>query len=168
MESGNKFETYPGLNPERAVGAEEFESNQEAEKTEAELLLAAFESGSRFDDEDAKAREYNARLDKADELKDEINSLTEAIGAKSQQLMGLSLTPEQQRLLYEIEQLMAARKTARYGSERAVLDEQIARKTQEFSDLPVTPQQGGLLDEILQLMRERTVAEDTLAQTISL
>ena len=167
MESGNTFEVYPGLVPEHEAGVSEREQSPESQKTESELMLAAFESGSRFEDEDEKARDYNARLDKADEIQDELNDINESIGLASRQLMGVSLTPEQQRLLYEIEQLMAQRKAAETVTERDRLNEVINQKTEEFSNLPVTTEQGGLLDEILKMMVDRTEAEERLSSVLN-
>jgi len=167
MESGNTFEVYPSLDPEHEAGVSEREHSPESQKTESELMLSAFENGSRFDDEDEKARDYNARLDKADEIQDELNDINESIGVASQQLMGLSLTPEQQRLLYEIEQLMAQRKAAETVTERDRLNEAINQKTEAFSNLPVTAEQGGLLDEILKMMADRTEAEESLRSVLN-
>jgi|GEM_PF-2662759 len=167
MEHRFSHESYLAADPERELEGIESASSIETEQTEAALMLKAFENGSRFDDEDAKARDYNARLDKADEIQDELNDINESIGLASQQLMGLSLTPEQQRLLYEIEQLMAQRKATETVTERDRLNEAINQKTEEFSNLPVTPEQGGLLDEILKMMAERTEAEERLSSVLN-
>jgi len=162
MESGIKFESFSELEPGSESVNGEREPSPETEKTEEELMLAAFESGSRFDDEDEKARDYNARLDKADKIQDEINGINEAIRVSSQLLMGLSLTPEQQRLLYEVEQLTVLRNASKDATEKVTIDAEIQQKTKEFAALPVTPEQGGLLDEILQSIAERTKAEENL------
>lgn len=162
MERGQKFEQYGDTDNTFETDFHSPENSNELEDTEADLMLKAFENGSRFDDEDEKARDYNARLDKADEIKDAINDINELISVKSQQLMGLSLTPEQQRLLYEIEQLTARRNAAIRVDERAKIDKAIKDKTEEFASLPVTPEQGGLLDEILQSIAERAKLENNL------
>ena len=107
---------------------------------------------------------YNALLDQADEIQAEIQKIDEAITVKSQQLMGLSLTPEQQRLLYEIEQLTARRRATQDRHEQARVNVHIRVKTNELTSLPVTPEQGGLLDEILSLMNIRNSYQNEVAK----
>jgi hypothetical protein len=162
MENGKKFEQYVDTDNTLETVSRSPENSNELEDTEADLMLKAFENGSRFDDEDEKARDYNARLDKADEIKEAIDDINEVITVQSQQLMGLSLTPEQQRLLYEIEQLTARRNAVTSANERAEIDRLIKDRTEEFASLPVTPEQGGLLDEILQSIAERAKLENNL------
>ncbi|HEY1085914.1 MAG TPA: hypothetical protein VGE34_04295 [Candidatus Saccharimonadales bacterium] len=148
MERNFSYEQFPGNDPEH-------ESTPEKEQTEAELLLKAFENGKRFDDEDEKARDYNARLDRADEFQEEIDEISEQISQATSQLASLPLTYDQQVLLDMIEKLMAQRRQAKKADELSKLDDMIEAKTKELAGLPVTGEQGVLLDKVLELIDAR-------------
>lgn len=159
MERGFSHERYSEFDAEHEPFLTELEQTPEKEKTEAELLLEAFESGKRFDDEDEKARDYNARLDQADTYNNEITQINEQISQVTTQLASLPLTPEQLVLLDEIENLMAERSQVKDPKRIAVLDNAIETKTKQLARVPTTPDQGELLDSILEMIDAREVAE---------
>lgn len=161
MERGHEF--FPGLDPERETGRErsiEREPNHED-------LLEAFESGKRFDDEDAKARDYNARLDRANTYQQEVDELSERIASTTSQLAVLPLTYDQQILLDAIEKLISLRQRSKSGAEQAQFDVLIEQKTKELATLPTTDEQGSLLDSILELIDAREAASVKLRAVFS-
>ena len=153
MERGH--DTFPGFDPERQMSSGEYEQSPETEKSPEDLLLEAFEKGTRFDDEDEKARDYNARLDAADELNDEIQALTEQVSQTTSQLAVLPLTTAQYVLLQQIEALIAQLQTETDLVKSEAIQDEISRLTTQFAELPTTPEQGELLDTILGLIDER-------------
>ena len=157
MERNFSYEKFPGLDPEREIEGGERERSPELEPS-PEDLLDAFESGKRFDDEDEKARDYNARLDQADEFQKEVDVISEEISQKTGLLAALPLTYDQQVLLDMIEKLIVQRKATKDAAERARFDELIKTKTEELAELPVTSEQGELLDNILELIDAREAA----------
>lgn len=162
MERGFAHERFSGTDPEREVGNGELEQSPEQEKSPEELLLEAFENGSRFDDEDEKARDYNARLDKADEYQQQLDEISEQVSQATSQLASIPLTPEQLAILGRIEALMAKRAKTKDTLAQEELDRQIKVETNAFTNLPTTPEQGKLLDSILELFDQRDVVEDSL------
>jgi len=148
-----KFEDH-----ERRFGGE-YESSPEKERSPEEELLEAFEKGRRFDEEDEKARDYNARLDAADEYQKQVDEISEQISQATGMLATLPLTYDQQVLLDKIERLMAERRASRDMQRQAELDDQIEATTKQLAALPVTSEQGTLLDQILELMDAREATE---------
>ncbi|HEY0964908.1 MAG TPA: hypothetical protein VGE13_00330 [Candidatus Saccharimonadales bacterium] len=164
MERSFSHEQYSGLAPEREEDGGEYEQSPETEQTKAELLMEAFESGRRFNDEDEKEREYNARLDQANALQEEADQISEQIMQTTTQLASLPLTYDQQVLLGEIEKLIAQRNSERSSDLQARLDEALERKTKELAALPVTEEQGALLDMILEFIDARDAVGVKLQQ----
>jgi hypothetical protein len=162
MERGFAYERHPGSDHEREIAAGEGEQSPEREKSPEELLLEAFENGSRFDDEDEKARDYNARLDQADEYQKQLDDISEQVSQATSQLATVPLTPEQLAILGRIEALMAERARTKDPSRQQQLDREIKVETSAFTDLPTTPEQSSLLDDILELFDQRDVLEDSL------
>lgn len=164
MERSFSHEQYPGLDPEREVGRGEYEQSPETEKTETELLMETFESGRSFNDEDEKEREYNARLDHANALQEEVDQISEQISQTTSQLASLPLTYDQQVLLDEIEKLIARRNVEKLPDRQAQLDGALEQKAKELAALPVTDEQGALLDAILEFLDARETVGVKLQQ----
>lgn len=157
MERGPEFPKFE--DHERRFGGGEFEPSPEKERSPEEELLEAFEKGRRFDDEDEKARDYNVRLDTADEYQKQVDEISEQISQATGMLAVLPLTYDQQVLLSEIETLMAKRQAAKDPKRQKELDDHIEAKTKRLAALPVTDEQGKLLDQILELMDAREATE---------
>ena len=150
MERG--FEKFPGYDSEHQIG--EREKSMEAEPS-PDILMEMFEDGRRFSDENAKEIDYNNRLDKADNLQQDIDEISEQISQATTVLAGLPLTPEQQELMYKIEQLIAKRQQTKDYNEQVQLDNSIEQLTKQFASLPVTDEQAKLLDSILEMIDAR-------------
>jgi len=150
MERG--FEKFPGFDPERQIGKVERSPENEPSP---DILMEMFEDGRRFSDENAKEIDYNNRLDKADGLQQDIDEISEQISQATTVLAGLPLTPEQQELMYKIEQLIAKRQQTKDYNEQLKLDSSIEQLTKQFASLPVTDEQAELLDSILEMIDAR-------------
>ena len=167
MEIGN-HEHDSSYDAEGARNLEQLGSEL-SEKLRAEMDPAFgknFEAPRQFEDEDAK-NILAEQSDEARELLGQIDAIDAQISNSTQQLAALPLTPEQQLLLEQINQLIAERDHTADTNEQLHLDSQIEATTRELASLPVTPEQGTLLDDILALMDQREKTSVKLQQIYS-
>lgn len=167
MEIGN-HEHSTDYDAEGARNLEQLGSEL-SEKLRAEMdpeFGKNFEAPRQFEDEDAK-NILAEQSDEARELSGQIDAIDAQISQTTQQLAALPLTPEQQLLLEQINQLIAERDRTENPKEQTRLDSQIESTTRELAALPVTPEQGRLLDDILALMDQREKTSIKLQQVYS-